>query len=174
MCARRPPGALGKLGSEAVDPLVGALGDESASVRQAAAGALGETRDVRALAPLLAALDDESSEVRCTAAWTLGAIGDEGAVQRLIDTFKDPVVAVRQVAATLSMPSAGAPVAMPRRLPTGPSRKTGSGASRSAPSRSSLWSAPSPTRESPLADRQPQRSASSPILEPSTSSWGPQ
>jgi HEAT repeat protein len=46
-------------------------------VRMAAAQALGDIRDIRAVEPLLAALHDAEPEVRMAAAQALGDIGEE-------------------------------------------------------------------------------------------------
>jgi HEAT repeat protein len=55
-----------------VSGLVAALKDEDWTVRRAAALALGDTRDARALSPLLALLRDDDSAVRGCAAYALG------------------------------------------------------------------------------------------------------
>jgi HEAT repeat protein len=68
--------ALGALNaSDAVDGLIGALGDAAASVRKQAAWALGAIGDSRAVTPLTRSLKDPDAGVRKQAAWALGAIG---------------------------------------------------------------------------------------------------
>ncbi len=57
--------ALAKLGTAAVDPLLALLEDAHPLVRRDAILALGEIKDVRAVAPLLAALSDKDDRVRC-------------------------------------------------------------------------------------------------------------
>lgn len=55
--------SLSRLGGDAVDPLIGILDDEDWRVRGAAAWALGNLDDERAIAPLEALLEDESAFV---------------------------------------------------------------------------------------------------------------
>ena len=68
-------------------------------MRQAAAGALGQIRDARAVKPLIAALRDDYWAVRRAAAEALGQIGDAPAVEPLIAALKDQDRAVRKAAA---------------------------------------------------------------------------
>jgi len=68
-------------------------------VRQAAAEALGELGDARAVGPLIVALQDGDVEVRRAAAWALGEIGDARAVDPLIAALRDEDVEVCRAAA---------------------------------------------------------------------------
>lgn len=85
-----------------VSALSEALRDPVASVRQAAAEALGRTRDsvaVRALMDVLRA--DESAAVRRAAAWSLGEIADAMAIPALADALlRDRDIEVRRNAAS--------------------------------------------------------------------------
>ena len=69
------------------------------SVRQAAAAALGQIGDARAVESLIAALRDRNSAVRQAAAEALGRIGDTHAVEPLIAELRDGYSNVRQAAA---------------------------------------------------------------------------
>lgn len=84
---------LGRLGQPALPHLIKALSDEDGYVRAAAAGALGEIRDERAVKALVAAMeyrdnriyeDDEDAEARNNAAEALGKIGDLRALNDLL------------------------------------------------------------------------------------------
>jgi len=76
---------LEKIGAPAVVPLIAVLKDGYCDMRQAAAKALGNIRDTRAVEPLIVALKDESDRyVSLAAAEALGKIGDARAVQSLI------------------------------------------------------------------------------------------
>jgi HEAT repeat protein len=118
--------ALGELGDvRAVEPLVAALKDEEVNVweaavralgriwkltdivelgnsdskvKMAAAEALGERGDVRAVEPLVAALKDEARYVRTTAAEALGKLGDIRAVEPLFAALKNEDMNVREAA----------------------------------------------------------------------------
>jgi HEAT repeat protein len=57
-----------------VEPLVIALKDSNADVRQQAAFALGQLDDARAIDALTAALKDPSADVRQQAAFALGQL----------------------------------------------------------------------------------------------------
>ena len=72
---------------------------KDASVRDAAAKALGKLKDARAVVPLIAALEDESTGVRREAAEALGKSGDARAVEPLIVALRDKVTDVRRDAA---------------------------------------------------------------------------
>ena len=94
--------ALVKIGAPAMEPLIAALKDKDSKdsdVRQAAAEALGEIKDPRAVEPLIAALGDESSGVRLAAAKSLGEIKDPRAVEPLSAALKDENKYVRRAAA---------------------------------------------------------------------------
>jgi HEAT repeat protein len=67
-------------------------------VRQAAASALGQIRDARAVEPLIAALKDQDRAVRRAAAGALVQIGAR-AVEPLIAALRDDYWAVRRAAA---------------------------------------------------------------------------
>jgi len=89
-----------KCGTSDIKGLIKALGyikDED--VRTAAAGALGQIGDPRAVEPLIAALKDEGESVRSSAARALGKIGDPRAVESLIAALKDKKWHVRKPAA---------------------------------------------------------------------------
>ena len=80
---------LTKIGTPAVEPLIGALKDEDVSVRIGAARALREIKDNRALEPLMVALKDENASVRMWAAEALGEIKDNRADEALMTALKD-------------------------------------------------------------------------------------
>lgn len=61
-------------------------------VRLAAAEALGEIGDARAVDPLIAVLQDDNEDVRRAAAEALGKIRDKRAVEPLLEIFKDSEV----------------------------------------------------------------------------------
>ena len=82
---------------EALPVLTHALRSRSWDVRWAAAEALGEMGDLRAVAPLLAALQDEDWRVRWAAAEALGRIG-EPAVEPLLAALQDEDEDVRRAA----------------------------------------------------------------------------
>ena len=89
-----------KCGTSDIKGLIKALGyikDED--VRTAAAGALGQIGDPRAVEPLIAALKDEGESVRSSAARALGKIGDPRAVESLSAALKDKKWHVRKPAA---------------------------------------------------------------------------
>jgi HEAT repeat protein len=71
-----------------VAELLQQLADEKRQVREAAAWALGEMGDKRAVPHLIQALNDESAKVREAATWAL-CIGDEQAVPHLIQVLDD-------------------------------------------------------------------------------------
>jgi HEAT repeat protein len=75
---------LVKIGESAVEPLLGALGDENLYVRRSAARALGQISDARAVESLIQALNDKDSQIRNEAAIALGKIRDERAIQPLV------------------------------------------------------------------------------------------
>jgi HEAT repeat protein len=90
--------ALIKVGEPSVIPFLEALQDSKYPVRQAAALALGEVRDTRAVAPLIKALRDDHEHVRQAAANSLGKIGDSEAVEPLIAATRDDSEIVRRMA----------------------------------------------------------------------------
>src|SRR5262249_8475478 len=94
--------ALSQIGSQSVEPLIGALHASQTLMRENAAWSLGAIRDDRAVKPLIAALQDEASGVRTNAAWALGAYGKrsrEDTVEPLIQRLGDHEPRVRQQAA---------------------------------------------------------------------------
>ncbi len=82
-----------------VPPLARALGDSDASVRVAAADALGSQSSTDAVAPLLGKLDDPSPTVRIQIARALARLGDGRAVEPLAGKVQDSVPEVRQAVA---------------------------------------------------------------------------
>jgi HEAT repeat protein len=80
--------ALSKIGTPAVDALIGALRHDDDDVRWKAAIALGEIGDPRSINPLLILLCDEDRFVKSHAALALGAIG-EPAVNPLIRALRE-------------------------------------------------------------------------------------
>jgi HEAT repeat protein len=80
--------AIGAIGGEA-DALIGALGDDNAFVREAAAIVLGQQKAKGAVDALLTATEDDTWNVRAAAATALRAIGDGRAKQRLAELAAD-------------------------------------------------------------------------------------
>lgn len=84
------PVALGKIGSEAVSPLVKNLKNEKEGIRKFSASALGEigpaARD--AVQPLIKLLKDQPVEVCTKAVWALGKIKNEEAIPPLMELLK--------------------------------------------------------------------------------------
>jgi HEAT repeat protein len=89
-------GALSRIGDPALEWLREAVSSDTASVRAAAARALGELADPRAVEPLIAALDDDSEEVRRHAARALGEVPDSRAVEPLVAALGDDDKEVRE------------------------------------------------------------------------------
>ena len=84
----------------AVPQLINLLGDSDPWVRMAAARALGEVRDERALARLVATLADDNWRVRELAVWALSEMKDDRAVTALCSVLlSDARVEVRRGAA---------------------------------------------------------------------------
>jgi len=82
--------ALGEIGdADAVEPLMAALEDDSASVRIAVIAALGRIGDPAAVEPLMAAIRSQAVDIRKAAADSLGQIGDPRALDPLIVCLKD-------------------------------------------------------------------------------------
>lgn len=80
--------ALVEIGEPAVVPLIVALKDSHADVRQFSAMALAEIKDPRAIEPLILALKDNDFSVRLAAAKALGEMHELRAIKPLIDTLK--------------------------------------------------------------------------------------
>ncbi len=96
--------ALGQIGSPAVDALISIFNKEYAyhdAAREAAATALGATRDARAVHPLVAAVQDKDWPVRLrrAAAAGLGELGDVQAVASLLVALMAKEEDVREVTA---------------------------------------------------------------------------
>lgn len=90
-----------KMGNKAVIPLISALKDEKAVVRQEAARALKEIKDPRAVEPLIVTLKDRYFSARKDAAEALGELKDTRAVEHLITSLlQDESDHVREAAAT--------------------------------------------------------------------------
>jgi HEAT repeat protein len=87
-----------RIGTDAVQPLIGKLADASPSTRAAAAELLGRIGDRRAGAPLMQALDDTNADVAAAAAAALGNVGEPAAVRALMSTFSHPSAPVRRAA----------------------------------------------------------------------------
>jgi HEAT repeat protein len=107
-----PPDVAKLVAKKDVQGLIKALGyqkDPYGDMHRAAAKALGEIGDQRAVEPLIVALTDE--RVRITAIEALGAIGDPRAVESLIAALKDPAY-YRREAAIKSLGQIGDPRAI--------------------------------------------------------------
>ena len=78
--------------------LILALKDEDVGIRSAAAEALGEMGDGRAVVPLIYALKDSSWIVRYAAVKALGKIRDARALEPLKDALNDRDSSVRAIA----------------------------------------------------------------------------
>jgi len=92
-------GDLTALGVEAVPEIITATGHRVPSVRWAAAEALGDIGDRRAVAPLADLLaQDTDWEVREVAAYSLGQLGGPEATARLTEAMTDPEQEVREAA----------------------------------------------------------------------------
>jgi HEAT repeat protein len=93
---RKIVGALSSIGDPALEWLREAVRSDTASMRAAAARALGALADPGAAEPLIAALDDDSDEVRRQAARALGEVPDSRAVEPLVAALKDDDKEVRE------------------------------------------------------------------------------
>jgi len=86
-------------GTDAVEPLIAALGDDHASVRLAATEALGKIGAPGSVEPLIGALGSRAVEIRKAAADSLGRIGDSRALDPLVACLIDASWSVRRAAA---------------------------------------------------------------------------
>lgn len=97
--------ALVQIGSGAVDPLIAALQDRSYDVRKAAAKALGEIRDPRAVQPLMVAIKsgDNTSGDNAEQSAAMNALVEIGsaAVEPLLAALKGRFHMARRAAVTL-------------------------------------------------------------------------
>lgn len=84
---------------DAVGPLIFALEDKDAEVREVAAKGLMHFHERRAVEPLVKLLNDSVPSVRCAAAETLGHCGDPVAVNHLVGFLRDPNPSVSSAAA---------------------------------------------------------------------------
>lgn len=86
-------GALRELekinGTPLVLDLIGRLSSANPRIRSAAATALGQTKDARAVQPLIERLSDQDEKVRADSASALGSIGDRRAVEPLIEKLSE-------------------------------------------------------------------------------------
>jgi HEAT repeat protein len=90
--------ALGRIGPGSVEPLLALLAGGASRDRQAAAAALGWTRDPRAIGPLVAALGEEDPALRDAAASALETLGAP-AVEPLAAALTNPQAGIREQAA---------------------------------------------------------------------------
>lgn len=82
--------AIGEIGrEEAVEPLIGELGDDEAQIRCAIALALGKIKSKKAVPKLMEVLNDPLWYVRRDAAIALGMVGDPRSIEALIDKVSD-------------------------------------------------------------------------------------
>jgi pimeloyl-ACP methyl ester carboxylesterase len=92
----RAIGLIARHASGPLDPLIGALEDPARTA--AAARALGEVRDNRALGVLIAHLSAPDKAVRRACVWALGEISDSRAVTALVSATSDDAYEVRSEA----------------------------------------------------------------------------
>ncbi|MEP6887402.1 MAG: HEAT repeat domain-containing protein [Nitrospirales bacterium] len=92
--------AMVHLGEPTVERLTQALKDERWRVREHAAKACGDIKDVRTVDPLIAACRDRDGAVKSAAAEALGKIRVEKAVPALVKLFRDTSKTVRETAGT--------------------------------------------------------------------------
>jgi HEAT repeat protein len=87
--------ALARIGTPAMDRLIAMLASDNSQERRAAATALGEAGDARAIGPLIAALNDAERDVRKAASAALGKLGPT-AVEPLVLLLSAPDKQVRR------------------------------------------------------------------------------
>lgn len=92
--------AMVSMGLSSVPRLMACLKDERWRVREQAAKALGQLKDVQAVAALMLVCRDRDGAVKSAAAEALGKIGDSKAVPALTKLFKDTSKIVRETAGT--------------------------------------------------------------------------
>lgn len=91
--------SLEKSRHKSLEVFISALNNGDKNVRRAAATALGQLNDARAVEHLVATLADRSPQVKEAAAMALGNLGDARAVQPLTAMLRDRNVRVKQAAA---------------------------------------------------------------------------
>lgn len=104
--------AILKLGSSAVEDLIGGLNVDAPSVRSFCAQMLGALGDVRAIAPLIAFARDADVPLRCQAITAVGVIGDESSMSFLMECCSHESEDVRRSAAA-ALGRIDAPLAVP-------------------------------------------------------------
>lgn len=97
---RRPYAvALGRMGEEAVEPLIELLRDPDPALREVAAVALGEIGSRTAVEPLIGGLTDPEGSVRYWVVASLGQLRAEEAVEPLVVMLADDARGVRSAVA---------------------------------------------------------------------------
>lgn len=107
--------ALGQIGSDAMDYLIGALKTRKKETRIGIIEALGIIGDARAIKPLITLFQDPSNEVRWEVALALGEMRDVSAVEPLKQALRDNDKYVRYGAALSLKNSPGFPVTRRRK-----------------------------------------------------------
>ena len=92
--------AMASMGNAVVPHLLPCLKDNRWRVREQAAKALGEIKDIQAVQGLAIACRDRDGAVKSAAAEALGKIGDPKGIPALIKLFKDTSKIVRETAGT--------------------------------------------------------------------------
>ncbi|MBI2300786.1 MAG: HEAT repeat domain-containing protein [Armatimonadetes bacterium] len=91
--------ALVAIGTDAVEPLIGALTNADPFTRRHSAEALGEIADKRSAEPLMACVGDQHRLVRLAAAYAVGKVKQPVATPLLISRLADPDREMREAAA---------------------------------------------------------------------------
>ncbi len=91
--------SLRLMGDAGLKVLIAALGDEDSGVRNAAAEALGDIGNQKAVGPLIQLLNDEYEYVRIAAAHSLGKLKNMLSITSLLKLFGDDYTGVRFAAA---------------------------------------------------------------------------